>query len=639
MAKQETKLDLIIGAVDRFTAPFQRLNERVATATQGFRRLGASVDRLSQETGLSILSTRSLSLGRSLLGVGNGVASLAQRFARLGSVASLALGAAGGGLGALVSQSAKAGQEVERLAGRAGVSAESFQRLAYAAKLGGADADGFASVLQDLGEKAFDAATGSEDLQETFRALRINIRTSNGDIKKSDQLFAELADAFARMENGPTKTAIALQLFSEEGARLIPLLNQGSAGLSQLGIEAEKLGLVLDKTALANSNSFAKGLDRLQATLSGLGTTVGQSLIPVLTPLIERIQTWAAANREVIAAKVREWVEAFAGRLPELMRGLESVLSSFGKFFSWLGRISDALGGADKLLGIVAVALSGPLLSALGSAGAAFLSFGATLMATPVGWFMAAVAAIVGLATLIYKNWSGISDYFSNLWADFTAPFRASWAATKDFFSNLWEDITGIFESAWNSISGLIRNAWGGISSFFSRIWNGITKSFSDGWKAVVGLIPDFGSIFKGIEKTFAKAWEAIIGLVPDFTNIWERISGTFSRGVAKITEKLPDWLKDWLGIGDSNPVITVPDVHIPGDIQSRAGAPSALPPGSTVGVPGEAAGAFTSHTEISRRETTVRLIPPPGYQLQDQGDAAGVVYADNAGLGYMEDY
>ncbi len=464
--KQETKLDLVIGAVDRFTAPFRKLNEAVNRNTQGFRRLGSAVSQLRQETGVNKLTGGVQRLGASVLRVGDGFAAVTQRFSRLGGMLSLALGAAGGGIAALVTESAGAGREVERMSARAGVSVESFQRLAYAADSAGVDADGFASVLSDLGEKAVDAATGNEDLQKTFRALGVNVRTANGNMRKSDALLADVADAFARMENGPAKTAIALQLFSEEGARLIPVLNQGSAGLQKLGDEAARLGLVLDGQALKQSEAFLGGLDQLKATLKGLGYTVGQQLIPVLQPLIERLREWAAANRELVAAKIREWVENFAGRLPELIRAGERVLSGLGDMFRWLGRVSDALGGADRMLAVVATVLAGPLLSALAGAATAFVSLGAAILTTPVGWIIAAVAGIGAGIHALVKHWD-----------EFVAAVRHSPLRL------LFEPLIAIVET--------LKGEWNGFGDFFSRLMKNLFGDWSGFVDRLTGFLPE----------------------------------------------------------------------------------------------------------------------------------------------------
>lgn len=583
--KQETKLDLVIGAVDRFSAPFRRLNEAISRNTQGFRKLGAAVSRLKQETGLNRLTGGVQRLGSSILRLGDGFAATVQRFTRLGGMLSLALGAAGGGITALATDSAAAGREVQRMSARAGVGAESFQRLAYAADSAGVDADGFASVLSDLGEKAVDAATGNEDLQKTFKALGVNVRTANGNMRKSDALLADVADAFARMEDGPAKTAIALQLFSEEGARLIPVLNQGSGGLRELGDEAARLGLVLDQQALKDSEAFAGGLDQLKATLKGLGFTVGQNLIPVLLPLIDRLREWATVNRELNAAKIREWVESFAKRLPELMRAGERGLSGLGDLFEWLGKVSDALGGADNMLGLVALALSGPLLTSLGGAASAFLSLGAAIMATPVGWIMAAVVAIAGAVYLVYENWDEFVSVIRN------SPFRL-----------LFEPIIAVVET--------LKGEWNGFGDFFARLMKNLLGDWSGFVDNLTGLLPDW-----------LKDWMGIGGGQPAVNVPAVNVSSAPDAG------------------GNGGQAMKLSDIGGgAGFFASLAQRFTGAPAGAPVGVPSAAAGSLpgVTNTEVKRTENVVRLIVPEGYEVQGEGDAKKVVFSDDSSLGYM---
>ena len=168
----------------------------------------------------------------------------------------------------------------------------------------------------------------------------------------------------------------------------------------------------------------------------------------------------------MLASRVRDWVEGVAGRLPDMVKALEAAISGLGTFFAWLGRASDALGGADRLLGVVAAVLSGPLLVALAGAAKAFLALGAAVMTTPVGWIMAAIAAIAGAVYLIYKNWDGIS-------------------------------------------------AW------FKAKWQAVTKIFADAWAAITDLVPDFGAIWGRIQQAFRDGVERLTGLLPDWLKDW----------------------------------------------------------------------------------------------------------------------
>ena len=58
------------------------------------------------------------------------------------------------------------------------------------------------------------------------------------------------------MEDGAGKTALAIKLFGKSGADLIPLLNQGRAGIKELTDEAAKLGIVISTETAAKAEQF-----------------------------------------------------------------------------------------------------------------------------------------------------------------------------------------------------------------------------------------------------------------------------------------------------------------------------------------------------------------------------------------------
>ncbi|WP_139729776.1 hypothetical protein [Aeromonas sobria] len=64
------------------------------------------------------------------------------------------------------------------------------------------------------------------------------------------------------------------------------------------------------------------------------------------------------------------------------------------------------------------------------------LRLGIAMLTTPIGWFIMGIAAIAGGAYLIYKNWDGISKWFSELW---DAPSKA--------LSKFWDDAVAKIKS------------------------------------------------------------------------------------------------------------------------------------------------------------------------------------------------
>ena len=77
-----------------------------------------------------------------------------------------------------------------------------------------------------------------------FKALGISVQDANKNLKSSDQVLLEVANAFSKFEDGTTKTALAIAIFGRAGADLIPLLNQGADGIRKMQEQAQRLGLV-----------------------------------------------------------------------------------------------------------------------------------------------------------------------------------------------------------------------------------------------------------------------------------------------------------------------------------------------------------------------------------------------------------
>ena len=72
-----------------------------------------------------------------------------------------------------------------------------------------------------------------------FKALGIDVRDASGNIRDTNAVFLDIADRFGRMQDGATKSALAMQVFGKSGAELIPLLNSGRDGLKGMAAYAE----------------------------------------------------------------------------------------------------------------------------------------------------------------------------------------------------------------------------------------------------------------------------------------------------------------------------------------------------------------------------------------------------------------
>ncbi len=201
------------------------------------------------------------------------ISAKALSFTGIGGAASIA------GLITLTKNAADAADRMGKLADATGVSVRELSTLAYAADLSGTNVDELAQGMRKLAQ---DAARGGENL----KAAGVGLLDAGGKARTADQLFKAVAQRFAELPAGVDKTALAIRLFGDElGPKLIPLLDQGTAGLERMQQEAVRLGLAISDRAVAAATEFNDNLTRLQGLARGVGVEIGNSLIPALNEL------------------------------------------------------------------------------------------------------------------------------------------------------------------------------------------------------------------------------------------------------------------------------------------------------------------------------------------------------------------
>lgn len=200
--------------------------------------------------------------------------------------AGVALGVA---LGAAVKSAADYGDEINDAAKKTGLATEQLSRLRLAAETSGSSFEGLQSGLKLLGRNIEMATSGSREQIRAFAAAGISAKDladANGDVNK---ILIRLADTFVGAQDGAGKTAVAMALMGRSGDALIPMLNEGAAGLKRWGEEADRAGRTVTAEAGRAADEFNDSLKVLQESVLGLTNSVGTSLIPSLTTLIKEM--------------------------------------------------------------------------------------------------------------------------------------------------------------------------------------------------------------------------------------------------------------------------------------------------------------------------------------------------------------
>lgn len=467
------KLSVILEAIDNVTKPV--------------RAIAARVRSLSSQLGLGRLASSASAVGKSFGNVAKEATSMAARTAA-------AFGIVGTALLGLVKSSADAGDAANDTAQRIGIGIEAYQKRAYAAKMSGADEETAAKGLSVLNKQVTEAAKGNKVLAANFKALGISVKDANGKLKPTEQIFDEIADRFKDMPDGAKKSYIAMKLLGvEAGPRLVQTLNNGSAGMKALGDEAERLGKVIGQKAANASADFNDSLDRLLGSLVGLRNSIGAKLLPVLTPLIGQMTDWIVANRELIATKLQDFIDALPDRIAAVRQGaldlyqrLSPLIDAFRSLIDWIGpanagfgafagiiggkfllsvaQLTLAFGGLGKSVVATSFSLAKIALAPLISSMTAFVTamrfgtgataaFNIALRANPIGLVITAVQALAAVVFILYENWDTIGPWFAKLWDGVKETFSGFVDWVKAGFTDA---IIGSFKTIWDFVGPII---------------------------------------------------------------------------------------------------------------------------------------------------------------------------------------
>lgn len=211
-----------------------------------------------------------------------------------GMLAGLGVSISVAGFAAMIKSAIDAADQLNKLSQKIGISVEALSTLRFAAQLSDVSLETLQKGIKGLSQNIAEANTGIGDGAQVFDALGISVRNADGSIKSTEAVLLQVADVFANLEDGAVKTALAVKLFGKSGMDMIPFLNQGAAGITQLTAEAERLGLKLTTETARSAEAFNDNLTALKASSSSLGIALARDFLPELTNITNAMRE--AAN-------------------------------------------------------------------------------------------------------------------------------------------------------------------------------------------------------------------------------------------------------------------------------------------------------------------------------------------------------
>lgn len=425
--------------------------------------------------------------------------------------------------------------------------------------------DNLIGKIREYGKATVYDRSGLIEAQKTMMAFGLDAEYAFGKLKNigdialgDKQKMQSLALAFSQMSStGKLMGQDLLQMINAGFNPLEVISQKTGKSIAELKEEMGKGAISAEMVAQAFEWATEEGGRFYQGAETAAQTTAGK------------------------IAKVKDQIDDFKITLFEATNGLTAWIAEAGNMFvpvaqafplfqtigkgvvntvkwcgtNWSGFVNLVKSGVVSIglnMGILkySIASAGGFFPWLrGVATAACRGISVAIMNIPIiGWIAAAVAAVIGLVTLLWNKSEGFRRLVFGVWESIKAVANNVWQVVKTVAMVVWEGvlkplfewIKGVFES----IVETTRNAIGTIRDLFGRLRDGVVNVF-----ASIGEF--FSSVWSWVTKTVDKAvdWMAkklggvatwiktkmVDPIRNAFTGMWNVIRDVFDKILTKL--------------------------------------------------------------------------------------------------------
>ncbi|MFJ7890046.1 phage tail tape measure protein [Lysinibacillus xylanilyticus] len=525
-------------AVD-FESAFAGVRQTVNTSEEGFKKLEDGIRGMAKELPVSateiagvvesagqlgIAEEHLLSFSRTVIDMGNSTSmtreQAAKEFADFANIVGMGQG-----------DFDRLGSSIVELSSKMGVTASDIMKMGMgfaeqASKAGLTEAQimGLAATMSSLGINAeTGGAAMTSVLQKIQKAVGDGGDSLSGFAKAANMSSADFKKAFETDATSALDALVkGLAESAEGGANLTSILSDLGVSGNETDVLLKMAGASDLLSSAVNSSSAAweentalsdKAAERYKTTesqmatmkneLTDIGISIGNILIPIVKSFLEKLQPW---------------IEKFSN----LSDGTKTLITIIGGIAAVIGPVLVVFG--------TLISTVGTIIGAISSLGSVF-----AVLSGPIGWAVAAIAALIAGGIALYKNWDVVSAKAVEIWEGIASFFSELWTSITEAASAAWEGFTQLLSDLWTSIIDGAIEIWEGMVTFFSELWTNITELASIAWEEFTQLLTDlWTSIIDGA----IVVWE---GMLTFFSELWTNITEIASIAWEEFTQLLSD--------------------------------------------------------------------------------------------------
>lgn len=389
-------IGLIMAIQDKVSPNIKKIADKIGITEKEAKKLNNQVNKLSKD-----LSNK-LKGACTAVGIG------------FGAVTATA--------GVLINKTIEAGDRIDKMSQKIGMSRQAFQEWDFIMSQNGGSVESLQMGYKALANQMGGVQKGSKDSIGYFKKLGVAVKDNHGQLRKQEDVFNDSVRALQNMKNPTEKAIIANKLFGKSAIEMKPLLNQTSESVDTLRKRANDLGMVMSDEAVDASVKLTDSIDAIQRSFSAFGNQIGAQLVPYVQQLADEL----------------------INHLPQIKSALDPVLNGLSNTIKFLmEHINGVIYVATACLStfLAYKAINGvittikTLQTIIQAVTVAQGLWNAVMIANPIGLIATGIGLLIAGIVLLIKNWDTVKQK--------TVEF-ATVAVQK--IQSMWEKIKPIFE-------------------------------------------------------------------------------------------------------------------------------------------------------------------------------------------------
>jgi len=364
-------IGLILALQDKCSPNIKKVAEQIGITEKEAKKLNSQINKLSKDLGGKLKGA--------CVAVGAGISAVVAT------------------AGVLVNKSMEAGDRIDKMSQKIGMSRKAFQEWDYIMSQNGGNVESLQMGYKTLASQMDGVRKGSKDSTAIFQKLGVAVKDSSGQLRSQEDVFNDSIRALQRIKNPTEKAIMAQKLFGKSAMELKPLLNQTSESVDGLRQKANELGMVMSDDAVDASVKLKDTIDTIQRTFSAFGNQIGAEIMPIVQDLADELIT----HLPQIKSALTPVIQGLSNSIKFLIEHFDAVifvattcLSTFMAFQAITGVIKTI----QTLQSVIkAVSLAQGVWNAL-------------MIANPIGLIATGIGLLIGGIVLLVKNWDKVTE-------------------------------------------------------------------------------------------------------------------------------------------------------------------------------------------------------------------------------------